>query len=338
MTNSLPSEVLCYLVTKSGKSDVSAAFERRPFRELPAGDVVIRVAYSSLNFKDALAAKGHPGVVSQFPHVPGIDAAGTVVQSSAASAPVGSQVLVTSYGMGAACWGGWAEYIRVPTAWVIPLPDGLSLEDSMRLGTAGLTAGLSVQVLREHSVLPDAGPVIVTGATGGVGSLAVQILAKLGYEVAAVTGKSDQADWLCKLGASDILAREDLDLESKRPLSKGVWAGAIDCVGGAVLSAVLRSMTYTGCVTACGLVGGADLNMTVYPFILRGVVLAGIDSAECPRERRLTVWNRLADEWRPAHLADDSQTISFDRLPEAIETIYQGRMVGRTVVRIAADA
>jgi acrylyl-CoA reductase (NADPH) len=328
----LPDAFRCYLVKKTGKNQINAAVDTRPMHELPAGEVTIRVAYSSVNYKDAMAAKGHPGVARQFPHVPGIDAVGTIVQSSDGGFQSGDRVLVTSYELGVERWGGWSQYIRVPAEWVIPLPPGLSMTESMTLGTAGLTAGLCVRALEEHDVSPEKGQVLVTGATGGVGSLAVTLLAKIGYGVVAVSGKSGRADWLCELGASEVVDRDQVLDDSKRPLLQTRWAGIVDTVGGSMLASLLRSVENEGCVAACGVVGGDRLDTSVYPFILRGVTLRGIDSAWCPMQRRRAVWNLLAGDWRLDSLASISETIGLADLADKVDQILSGGNVGRTIV------
>ncbi len=328
----LPDSFRCYLVKKTGKDKIEASVERRPLHELPAGDVLVEVAYSSVNYKDAMAATGHPGVARRFPHVPGIDAAGTVAQSSSPAFRVGDQVVVTSYELGVERWGGWAEYVRVPAAWVSPLPQGMSLVDSMTLGTAGLTAGLCIRALRHHDVEPERGEVLVTGATGGVGSLAVTLLARIGYTVVAVSGKPDRADWLRALGAVEVIPRDAVLDESKRPLLSARFAGAIDTVGGTMLASVLRRVKNEACVAACGVVGGAELDTTVYPFILRGVTLRGIDSAWCAMARRREVWDLLARAWMPDTLQSIRKTIGIDGLADKVQQVLAGKNVGRTVV------
>jgi len=330
----LPEDLRCFLVRKAGKHEISSAVESRPLYELPAGDVLIRVAYSSVNYKDAMGATGHPGVARKFPHVPGIDASGTIVRSSADGLNVGDSVLVTSYELGVERWGGWAEYIRVPSAWVVPLPDSLSPATSMMLGTAGLTAGLCVDALLCHSVTKETGPILVTGATGGVGSLAVMLLAKLGYEVVAVSGKTERADWLRDLGASKIITREEVMYESSRPLLTARWAGAVDTVGGGMLASLLRQIGNEGCVAVCGVVGGADLPTSVYPFILRGITLRGVDSAWCPMTLRRTIWDRLAGPWTLESLPTVCETVRLNELPGEVDRLLAGSHVGRTLVDV----
>jgi putative YhdH/YhfP family quinone oxidoreductase len=321
-----------YLVQRDASSRITAGVAALTHDELPAGDVLIGVAYSSLNYKDALASQGHPGVVRAFPHVPGVDCAGTVMESTSNDWRPGDEVLVTGYELGAGHWGGYAAYVRVPAEWVVRLPPGLSHREAMIYGTAGFTAAQCVTAIAQHGIEPGRGPVVVTGATGGVGCLAVAILAKLGYDVAAVTGKRDQHDWLRRLGAGTILGREDVIDESDRPLLGSRWAAAVDTVGGKPLETILRSMQHRGCAAACGLVAGADINLTVYPFILRGVTLAGIDSAKCPRPQRLEMWQNLAGPWRIDRLHELANEVTLDELPDSIEKILSGQMAGRTIV------
>jgi acrylyl-CoA reductase (NADPH) len=329
------SQFTCYVVSKGENDQVTAGMTRRDVADLPEGEVLIRVQFSSLNYKDALAATGRPGVARKFPHIPGIDAAGEVAESAAPQFQAGQKVLVTGYDLGAGRWGGWGEYIRVPAEWVIPLPEGLSLIDSMRLGTAGFTAALSVDALVRHEIAPTAGEIVVTGATGGVGCLAVRILAKLGYAVVAVTGKESRHAWLKELGAKRVIGRADVDVKGGNPLLKAVWAGAVDTVGSNTLATILRSTEIGGCVTACGLVGGSDLPTTVFPFILRGVTLSGIDTGWTRREKRLDIWRRLASEWKSEGLAELSQTVELPQVDAPVKRILAGEIVGRTVVHVA---
>lgn len=324
----------CFLVRKLGKERIETSIEHRPLVELPDGDVLVRVEFSSLNYKDALAASGHPGVARHFPHVPGIDAAGTVVESRTNEVAVGERVILNGFEFGAGRWGGWAEYARVPSECVVPLPSGLSTEQAMRYGTAGFTAALSVRTLEERRVTPDSGEVVVTGATGGVGCLAVMLLAKLGYTCVAVTGKSEKHGWLQSLGARRIIGRQEVDDKSDTPLLKSQWAGGVDTVGGNPLTTILRSTKIGGCVTACGLVAGTHLSLTVFPFILRGITLAGIDSAWCPRDRRLEIWEKLAGEWRLDRLDEIATTVELDRLDDGVQEMLNGKSSGRLVIRL----
>jgi putative YhdH/YhfP family quinone oxidoreductase len=323
----------CFLVDRRG-DQVTAGVTTRPTAELPAGDVTIRVQYSSLNYKDALAAQGHPGIAPNLPHVPGIDAVGKVVESSDSRLVPGQTVLATSYEIGATRWGAYAEFLRMPGEWAIPLPRGLSPRESMILGTAGLTAAMCVQALQEREIAPGGGEVLVTGASGGVGTLAVSILSQLGYDVAAVSGKPAARELLMRLGARQTLGREEAVDTSTRPLLKAEWAGAVDTVGGNTLATIARSLEQRGVVAACGLVGGTELPLTVYPFILRGVQLVGIDSATYPREKRIGLWNKLASVWKPRLLDELATEIALEQLPEKIAAILAGEVTGRVVVRI----
>lgn len=324
----------CFLIEKDSAGEVRRGPTDRPRTELPAGDVLIRVRFSSLNYKDALAASGHPGVVRSLPHVPGIDAAGQVLESGSPQFQPGQDVLVTGYELGAGQWGGWAEYIRVPAEWVVALPIGLSLKESMILGTAGFTAAQCVHAIQLNGVLPEAGEVVVTGATGGVGCLAIRLLARLGYSVVAVTGKPELAAKLAEWGAGRVLPREELVSDDSKPLLATKWAAAVDTVGGQTLATIVRETANYGVVAACGLVGGTELPLTVYPFILRGVTLAGIGSAALPYDRRLEIWRKLSDTWRLANLDALATTILLSDLEPAIQQILAGRIVGRTVVAV----
>ncbi len=322
----------CYLVRKDADGRVAADIESIAASDLPAGDVLIRVAYSSLNYKDGLAAQGHPGVVRSLPHVPGVDCSGTVVESGSPNFHPGDEVLVTGYEFGAGHWGGFAAYARVPADWIVPLPHGFTLRDAMIYGTAGFTAAQCVTAIVDRGIEPANGPVVVTGATGGVGCLAVAILAKIGYEVEAVTGKPEQHDWLRNLGATKLLDRNDVLDTSTRPLLSARWAAAVDTVGGQPLATILRSLHHRGCVAACGLVAGTDLNTTVYPFILRGATLAGIDSAKCPRRERLEMWEKLSGPWHISQLNDIADEITLDELPDRVAKILAGKIVGRVII------
>jgi putative YhdH/YhfP family quinone oxidoreductase len=304
----------------------------RAISDLPEGPLLIKVHYSSLNYKDALSATGNRGVTRKFPHTPGIDAAGEVVKDTSGTFKPGDQVVVTGWDLGMNTPGGFGEYIRIPAEWAIALPAGLSLRDSMILGTAGLTAGLSVQALAE-CVSAEAGEILVTGATGGVGSVAVALLAKAGYQVVAVTGKADQADFLKSLGAGEVITREAIMENADRPMMKERWAGAVDVVGGEMLAAILKSTSYGGTVTCCGLVGSPELPVNVFPFILRGVSLLGIDSVQCPTERRLTVWNKLAHEWK-IDLEALVKEVTLEDVEDSIQAILKGALRGRVLVKL----
>jgi acrylyl-CoA reductase (NADPH) len=293
----------------------------------------VRVSYSSLNYKDALSATGNRGVTRKYPHTPGIDAAGTVVDSRSNTFHTGDSVIVTSYDLGMNTSGGFGQYIRVPAEWVVQLPQDLTLKESMIYGTAGFTAGMSIFSLT-HSVKPGDGEILVTGATGGVGSISTAILSKLGYDVVAVSGKADAADFLKGLGAKRIVTREEVNDESQRPLLKACWAGAVDTVGGNILATAIRSTHPGGAVTTCGMVASPDLPLTVFPFILRGVKLLGINSQSCPMQHRQEVWNRLATNWKIDQLEAISQEVSLETLNPLIDTILKGGIKGRTVVNL----
>ena len=323
----------CLMVRRNAAGEVVYGVEETTVEALPPGEVLIQVACSSLNYKDALACRAHPGVVSTLPHVPGIDCAGRVAESASPEYCPSDPVLVTGYDLGAGRWGGFAQYVRVPAEWVVRLPPDWTPEDAMTHGTAGFTAAQSVLAIEQHGVQPSDGEVIVTGATGGVGSIAVALLAHLGYQVAAVTGKPEHGDLLKQLGAGRLLSREDVDDRSDRPLLGATWAAAVDTVGGSTLVTLLRSLKHRGCVAACGLVGGDQLPMTVYPFILRGATLYGIDSAKCPREPRLDVWHRLAGTWKLDNLAPLRREITLSETPAAVEAMLVGRSFGRILVR-----
>ena len=301
--------------------------------ELSAGDVVIEAAYSSVNYKDAMAATGAGTIIRRFPIVAGIDVAGTVESSADARFRAGDPVLVTGYELGVAHDGGYAEYVRVPADWVVPVPPGLTPFDVMAIGTAGFTAALSVVHLERNGLQPANGPVIVTGATGGVGSLGVQCLAARGYQVTAMTGKDGEHEYLRSIGAADVLPRSAVQ-PSTRPILKATWAGAIDPVGGETLAWLTRTMIYGGSIAASGLTGGVDLYTTVIPFILRGVKLLGIDSVMCPMDLRRAVWQRLATDMKPAKLQATSTEIELKDLPEAFATLLKGAARGRFVVRL----
>lgn len=300
--------------------------------ELDAGEVVIRTHYSGVNYKDALAATGAGKVIRRFPCVGGVDVSGVVESSSDTRFKAGDQVVVTSYDMGVAHDGGFAEYVRAPADWVVPLPTGLTLFDSMVLGTAGFTAALAIHRLEQNELMPANGKVIVTGATGGVGSLAVRMLSQLGYHVVALTSKGTEAEYLFGLGAKEVLLRSDVDLTSKRPLEKALWAGAVDAVGGETLAWLVRTVQQDGAIASFGNAGGAELNTTVFPFILRGVKLLGVDSAATPMSLRKQMWLRLAGDLHINDLEKIAHRISLAQLPQACATLIDGTSRGRYVV------
>jgi acrylyl-CoA reductase (NADPH) len=302
--------------------------------DLTPGEVVIRAAYSSVNYKDALAGTGTGKIMRRMPLVGGIDVAGTVESSSDPRFRKKDPVLVTGYNLGVANDGGYADFVRVPADWVVTLPPALSPLDAMTIGTAGFTAALSIVEMERNGLTPGQGPVIVTGATGGVGSLGVACLAARGYQVTALTGKDSEQEYLHELGAKAVLSRNGLELGS-RPLERSQWAGAIDAVGGDILAWLTRTMMYGGCIAASGLTAGTELHTTVLPFILRAVKLLGIDSAACPMERRKEVWRHLAQDMKPGHLKTMAQVITMDDLPRAFETVLAGKARGRFVVKIA---
>ncbi len=310
------------------------SIKTRSVDDLPEGDVLVQVKYSALNFKDALSSIGNKGVTRKFPHTPGIDAAGVVVESKSDEFAVGQEVIVTSYDLGMGTDGGLGQYIRVPAAWVIKRPAGLSLKEAMMFGTAGLTAGLMINAMVKHGVKPEDGPILVTGATGGVGSLAVAILAKAGYQVTAVTGKAEAADFLKSLGATDVVSREAI-IETTRPMLKEQWAGVVDVVGGDMLASALKATKYNGMVTCAGLVATPDLNTSVFPFILRNVTMAGIDSAEYPMEGRMQVWSMLADAWKPSQLEELTTELKLEQVEAQLMALLEGKGHGHYIVNMS---
>ena len=299
---------------------------------LPAGDVLVRVHYSSLNYKDALSATGNPGVTRNFPHTPGIDAAGEVVESESAGFSIGDEVIVIGFDLGMNTSGGFGQFIRVPAEWIVKLPAGLSLRESMILGTAGFTAALCVHKLESFGMTPAKGPVLVTGSTGGVGSVAVKLLSQLGYETHAVTGKKEQHEFLRKLGAQEIHSREGFSDASSRPLLRETWGGVVDTVGGTILVNAIKALKYGCSVAACGLVSSADVPASVFPFILRHVNLLGIDSVELPIEDKQEIWSKLANAWRINELENFVEELNLESLSNAIDRILNGAMVGRGLV------
>ena len=315
---------------------IVARFEELALEDLDQGEVVVRVAYSSVNYKDALAATGAGKIIRRFPCVGGIDLAGTVTESIDPRFKRGDAVICTSYDLGVAHDGGYAEYARIPADWAVPMPKGMSLFEAMALGTAGYTAGLAVTRMEANGLKPANGPVIVSGATGGVGSIAIDILSRLGYHVVALTGKDGETDYLRKLGAKEVLSRKSLDLSKIKPLDRATWAGAIDNLGGEVLAWMASTMMQDGTIASIGLAASMNLNTTVAPFILRGVSLLGIDSGSTPMPLRREIWGRLASDMRPQHLKEMTRTIPFDELARAFDGLLKGAARGRIVVDMAA--
>ena len=309
--------------------------KKRMVDDLPDNDLLIRVHYSSLNYKDALSATGNKGVTKEYPHTPGIDAVGMVVSDASGKFRGDEAVIVTGYDLGMNTAGGFGQYIRVPSEWAVRLPEGMSMKESMIFGTAGLTAGMSVLRLTEHVKAED-GKVAVSGATGGVGTLSIGILARLGYTVSAVSGKEQGHEFLLKTGANEVVSRKEYEAENNRPLLKGEFAGAIDTVGGNILATIIKSIQPMGVVTCCGNVASPGLDLTVFPFILRGISLIGIDSQNCPMAYREVIWKKLAREWKLKNLMELYHEISLGELPGSIEKMLAGKLKGRTVVNLDA--
>lgn len=326
-----------YLIQEQDGKTISG-FVQMTEDQLDPGEVTIKVAYSSVNYKDALAATGAGRIIRRYPCIGGIDLAGTVVKSADPRFKVGDEVIATSFDIGVGHHGGYAEYARVPAGWVVPLPHGLSLFESMALGTAGFTAALGIVRMEENGLSPDKGKVIVTGATGGVGSLAIDMLAKKGYHVVALTGKAHETDYLKGLGAKEVMLRSDLKLDKVRPLDRALWAGAVDNLGGDVLAWIASTMQQAGTIASIGLAATPTLNTTVMPFILRGVSLLGVDSGYMGFPTRQVVWDRLASDLRPPHLLDFVNTVRFDDLPTLFPQFIDAKVRGRTVVEIGGQA
>jgi acrylyl-CoA reductase (NADPH) len=322
------------LVTEFEDKTFKREIVQRDISELSEGDVLINVKYSSLNYKDALSASGNKGVTRKYPHTPGIDAAGIVILSSSDKFKSGEEVVVTGYDLGMNTSGGFSEYIRVPAEWVVRLQENMTLKESMMYGTAGFTAALSVYKLINSGVRPEDGEILVTGATGGVGSIAVGILHKLGYTVIAGTGKAEAKEMLLRTGAKDIILREELDDKSGKALLKPRWAGVIDTVGGNILATALKTTKYGGSVTSCGNAASHEFSITVYPFILKGVNLLGVDSVQCPMELRLKLWELLSEEWKLENLEKNIEEVTLEGLEEKIAMILHGKVAGRVIVNL----
>lgn len=301
------------------------------------GQVVIQVKYSSVNYKDALSAAGNKGVTRSYPHTPGIDAAGIVVKDSSGQFEPGTEVVVFGFDLGMNTCGGYGQFIRVPTAWVLSKPKEMTLAESMRWGTAGFTAALSVEKLLAAGIEPKAGKIIVTGATGGVGSVAVALLAKLGFSVVAVTGKQAAQDWLIKLGASEVIARDELLPMAKKPMTRPLYQAGIDTCGGEMISAILPQLQYGGALTTCGMVAGAGFSASVFPFILRGVDLLGVDSVEIPAQRKQALLDKVASEWRLTNLADFTTNIGRSDLSGVLADVLAGQGQGRYLLDLTQD-
>ena len=320
------------VVSKTDENTYTRESIERSISDLPEGEVLIRVHFSSLNYKDGLSCIGNPGVTRNYPHTPGIDASGKVTESSDSQFKTGDSVIVTSYDLGMNTSGGFGEYIRVPADWVVPLPESLSLKDAMVYGTAGFTAALSVHALQKHGVCPEQGEIVVTGSTGGVGSISVALLSHLGYHVVAATGKTNETEYLSGLGAKEIIHRDEVKDDSNKPLLRERWSGAIDTVGGTTLATLLKETKRGGAVASTGLVDSADLPTSVFPFILRGVSLLGIDSGFTPTELRREIWNKLAGEWELSQLDQLKIDCNLEGLDPEIDKILAGGQRGRVVV------
>ena len=317
-----------FVTEETDEGFVSKVVERS-LEDLPEGDVLIKVLFSSLNYKDALSASGNKGVSRNYPHSPGIDAAGIVEESNSDEFSIGDEVIVTGYDLGMNTSGGFSEYIRVPKEWIIKKPDNLELEESMAYGTAGLTAGLCVRKILISGIKPDDGEVFVTGATGGVGIVAVMLLAKLGFDVVAITGKDTETDLLKSLGAKEVINRSEFEGEMKSPLAKPRWAGGVDAGGSDILSNLISATHQRAAIACCGMVGGVNLNTSIFPFILRGLSLLGIDSAETLIDVKKEIWNNFASDWKLEKINDQIKDVGLEELSSEIEKILNGKQVGR---------
>ena len=323
------------LITSEKDKSFTNSIEIKDTESLPENDTLIKVKFSSLNYKDALSASGNKGVTRNYPHTPGIDAAGIIEKTTGSKFKIGDEVIVTGYDMGMNTSGGFGEYIRVPETWIVKKPDNFSLSESMAFGTAGLTAGLCLRKLLLHGIKPEDGEVFVSGVTGGVGIISLMLFSKIGFDVTAITGKTDQVDLLKSLGAKKIIDRNELDLDLISPLQKPLYAGGIDAVGGKILSNLICSTSQRAAIACCGMVGGISLDTSIFPFILRGLSLFGIDSAESLLETKEEIWNNFATDWKLENIDQNINNISLDDLPREIEKILKGDQVGR--VRIAYD-
>ncbi len=323
------------LVTTEDNKSFINSIEKKDISTLPDNDTLVKVKFSSLNYKDALSASGNKGVTRNYPHTPGIDAAGIIEETTSKNFQVGDEVIITGYDMGMNTFGGFGEYIRVPQEWIVKKPDNLSLSESMAFGTAGLTAGLCLRKLLLHGLKPDDGEVFVSGVTGGVGIISLMLFSKLGFDVTAITGKMDQEKLLKDLGAKTVLDRNDLDSDLISPLQKPIYAGGIDAVGGKILSNLICSTSQRAAIACCGMVGGLSLDTSIFPFILRGLSLFGIDSAESLIEVKEEVWKSFSSDWKLENIDQHIKDISLDELPNEIEKILKGKQIGR--VRVVYD-
>lgn len=323
------------LIVEKTKENFTVKVKKVHLTDLPVGDVLIKVTYSGINYKDGLASIPNGKIVKSYPFIPGIDLAGTVVASDNPHFKEGDEVIATSYDIGVSHFGGYSEYARIPSDWIVPLPKGLTLKEAMVYGTAGFTAALSIHRLESNGVTPDKGKVLVTGATGGVGSLAVSMLAEKEYHVVASTGKTSEHKYLYRLGAKEIISREEVYDGKIKALDKQLWIGAVDPVGGSPLASLLSKISYNGSVAVSGLTAGTNVPTTVFPFILRGINLLGVDSVYCPMELRKEIWNRMATDLKPTHLLDIIQKeVTLEELPQTLPSILEGKMRGRIVVAI----
>lgn len=323
-----------FVVEKIEDKKFSCGVQNIPNPSIEENEVLIKATYSSLNFKDALSSVGNPGVTRVFPHTTGIDVAGVIHQSNSSEFNVGDKVLVTGYDMGMNTNGGHSEFVKVPAAWVVKMPENITDKEIMTYGTAGLTAALSVNELINNGLTPESGPVLVTGATGGVGSIAVSVLSKLGFEVIAISGKAEKIEFLKSLGANDVILRNDFDIENKRPMGSEKYAGVVDTVGGNILAEALKVIKYDGVATCCGLTSSINLPTNVFPFILRGVRLIGIDSVECKKEKKAAAWEKIAGDFKIDTLEALTTQIELEEVKEAYSKLLEGKAVGRYLVKI----
>ena len=323
------------LITSEENKTFTNSIEKKDISDLPENDTLIKVKYSSLNYKDALSASGNKGVTRNYPHTPGIDAAGVVEITSGNKFKSGDEVIVTGYDMGMNTFGGFGEYIKVPQEWIVKKPENLSLSESMAFGTAGLTAGLCLRKLLAHGLKPDDGDVFVSGVTGGVGIISLMLFKKLGFNVTAITGKLDQEEFLKNLGANQVIDRNTLDLDLISPLQKPIYSGGIDAVGGKILSNLICSTSQRAAIACCGMVGGLSLDTSIFPFILRGLTLFGIDSAESLIDVKHEIWNNFSSSWKLKNIDENIKDISLDELPNEIDKILKGNQIGR--VRVVYD-